>query len=87
MRVVVSPHAKKQLKKLPKTIRLLVSRRLIGLKNPSVIESKKLQGYKGIFRTRVGSYRIVYRKTPDQVYIVLVAHRKEAYLLTRKLLG
>jgi len=87
MNVVVSPHAKKQLKKLPKIIQLTIVKRLKALRNPSSVEAKKLQGYKDIFRTRVGSYRIIYRKMPDVVYVILIAPRKEAYLLTRKILG
>ncbi|KKT66746.1 MAG: Plasmid stabilization system [Candidatus Woesebacteria bacterium GW2011_GWA2_44_33] len=87
MNVVVSPHAKKQLKKLPKIIQLTIVKRLKALRNPSSVEAKKLQGYKDIFRTRVGSCRIIYRKKPDVVYVILIAQRKEAYLLTRKILG
>ena len=87
MNVVVSPHAKKQLKKLPKIIQLTIVKRLKALRNPSSVEAKKLQGCKDIFRTRVGSYRIIYRKRPDVVHVILIAQRKEAYLLTRKILG
>ena len=87
MRVIVSPRAQKHLKKFPKTAQIAIARSLKELKRPGKIKAVKLRGYKDFFRIRVGNYRVVYRKRVKVVYIVLIAHRKEAYLLTKKLLG
>ena len=87
MKVVVSPRAKKQIKKTPKTLQIIIIKKLQGLGKNSTVKSEKLMGYKDVFRTRVGVYRIVYRKMGKKIYIILVAHRKEGYLLTKKLLG
>ena len=86
MKVLVSPYAKKQLKKLPKTIQILVAKKLRKFDKLDSFESKKLRGYDDIFRTRLGNYRIVYRKLSHSVYIILIAHRRETYVLTRRIL-
>ena len=35
--------------------------------------------FHGLFRYRVGSYRIVYAKTSDGVLILRIGHRKDVY--------
>ena len=87
MKLIFSPLAEKQLKKLPKVAQLSIAGKVRGLHMGNLANVKKLKGYKNLFRARAGNYRIVYRRFSDEVYIVLVAHRKEAYLLTRKILG
>ena len=34
---------------------------------------------KGLFRIRVGDYRIIFRKLDDIVQIIAILHRKDAY--------
>ncbi|PIP15013.1 hypothetical protein COX47_02030, partial [Candidatus Roizmanbacteria bacterium CG23_combo_of_CG06-09_8_20_14_all_35_49] len=46
---------------------------------------EKLSGYKNIYRMRVGEYRIVYQRTVNQIYIVLIGHRKDIYRLVDQL--
>jgi len=47
-------------------------------KNPD--KGEPLKGkYKGMFKLRVGDYRIVYTKTRNGVLILRVRHRKHAY--------
>ena len=87
MKLIFSPFAEKQLKKLPKVAQISIAGKVRGLQEGRLVNIKKLRGYRNLFRTRVGNYRIVYRRSPDAIDIVLVAHRKEAYLLTRKILG
>ena len=86
MKVIVSPRAKKQIKKLSKTFQIIIVKKLLDIGKGTATRSEKLTGYKDIFRIRIGNYRIVYRKMKWGIYIVLVAHRKEAYLLAKKLL-
>jgi mRNA interferase RelE/StbE len=80
--VTFAASAKKELRDLPTEAigRLLPKiRELSG--NPRPVGCKKLHGYKGCWRIRVGNYRVVYsiedgRKMVD---ITRIAHRKEVY--------
>lgn len=35
--------------------------------------------FQGLFRYRVGDYRVIYSKSPGQVLVLRIAHRKEVY--------
>ena len=35
--------------------------------------------FRGLFRYRVGDYRVIYSKSPGQVLILRIAHRKDVY--------
>ena len=35
--------------------------------------------FRGLFRYRVGDYRVIYSKPPGQVLILRIAHRKDVY--------
>lgn len=85
MKVIFLPLAEKQLKSLGKAVQIIISRKV---REPFFISNKeeKLKGHKNIFRVRVGDYRIVYRKSHDQIFIVLLGHRKEIYRLLKALL-
>lgn len=79
MKIVLSSRAKKQLKRLSKIDQIAVAKKIRSLND--VVPEKKLKGYKNIFRVRVGSLRIVYKKTVQEIYIVLIRHRKDVYRL------
>jgi len=87
MRVRISLGAEKQLRKLSKVNQIVVAQKIRTFKVRSAVADTKLKGYKNIFRVRVGDYRIVYRKTSLEVYIVLIGHRKDIYSLLNRLLG
>ena len=88
MKVVVSPKAEKQLKKLAKLDQIAVLRKIRGLvKSARISQEEKLGGYRGAYRVRVGNIRVVYLKLPDKFYVVLIAHRREIYLLLKRLWG
>lgn len=80
MNTTLSPLAKKQFKKLSKLIQFTVAKKIrdlnLGLEISNV---KSLTKYKNIFRTRIGDYRMVYKKFPDKYYIILIEHRKSVY--------
>lgn len=40
---------------------------------------RKLKGSEDLFRIRVGDYRVIYEIRPEEVVIVHVRHRSEAY--------
>ncbi|MBI4655653.1 MAG: type II toxin-antitoxin system RelE/ParE family toxin [Elusimicrobia bacterium] len=45
------------------------------------IKSKKLTGeFKGLYRFRIGNYRVIYAQIPQGILILRISHRKEAYL-------
>ena len=78
MKVILSPRAEKELKKIHKLDQIAVVKKLRTLqKSTSEIQKEKLAGYTNIFRIRVGQYRIVYRHIKNECYIVLIGHRKD----------
>jgi len=80
MKIIISPRAEKELKKIPKIDQIAIARKIRLLKQPSVVlNEEKLSGFKNIFRVRIGQHRIVYRKTIKEIYIVLIDHRKDTY--------
>lgn len=68
--VVVSKVAEKQLDKIPNNYYKLIVKRLQELKyDPRPSGCKKLIGYDGIYRVRVGNYRIIYT-IEDNILVV-----------------
>jgi mRNA interferase RelE/StbE len=35
--------------------------------------------FEGLYKLRVGDYRVIYALSPDRVLVIRVAHRREAY--------
>ena len=35
--------------------------------------------FRGLFKYRVGDYRVIYAKTPEGVLVLRIAHRKDVY--------
>lgn len=87
MKIVLSPRAEKQLRYLPKIDQIAVGKKIRFIKEAKVSGEEKLKGFTNIFRIRVGDYRIVYKKTSREIYIVLIHHRKDVYRLVRQLFG
>lgn len=85
MKVILSPRAEKQLKHLPKIDQIAVAQKIRFIKETRVAGEEKLIGFANIFRTRVGDYRVVYKKTSREIYIVLIHHRRDVYRLVKQL--
>lgn len=85
MKLTITAHAKKQVRKLPKAIQIILSEKIRKLATESVASLEKLEGYKNFYKARVGVYRIVFVKYTSEVEIVLVGHRKEVYKLLGRL--
>lgn len=84
MKLTISSHAQKQIKKLPKSIQVIVANKIRKLTSTDFNTLEKLSGFANFYKARIGTYRIVFIKYPKEIEIVLVAHRKEVYdLLTR----
>ena len=86
MTVRISPSADKQLRSLSKFDQIIVIKKIKTLVDTNLRGSEKLKGYQNIHRIRVGSFRIVFRKIPNEIYIVLIGHRKDVYENLRRLL-
>lgn len=78
MKITIAPRAEKQLRKLPKFDQIAIAQKIRSLLKTQVAGEEKLSGYPHIYRVRVGSHRIVYRKI-DGIYIILIGHRKDIY--------
>jgi len=84
MKILIGKKAERYLKKIPKIDQIAIVRKIRLLVTPSFSE-EKLKGFKNIYRVRVGDYRIVFRRTKEEVFIVLIGHRKEIYHLVDRL--
>lgn len=72
-----------QAKKLPQSVWLRLVPRIESLvHNPFPVGSKQLVGLPGVYRIRMGDYRVVYRfhKTGKVITVVRIAHRREIYV-------
>jgi mRNA interferase RelE/StbE len=82
MRVIISPKAKRQVKKLSTVNRIVIVKKIRLLSDSIDYKSqnlKKLKGYENIYRLRVGTMRIIFKNNKDEIYIVSVGHRKDIY--------
>lgn len=85
MKVILSPRAKKQLKSVGRAVQIILAKKIREFV-VSLTGEQKMTGYQNMYRIRVGNYRIVYRRTSEQIYVILIGHRKEIYRLLRELL-
>jgi len=80
--VIIPQPVQKQLINFPKEIqtRLILATQLLA-EHPRPNGVKKLKGYEGIYRIRVGDYRIIYEVRDKELIILLLSftHRKDAY--------
>ena len=84
MKVILSPKAEKQLKKISKVNQIAVVNKIRTLRDSNDFHGEKLKGYSNVFRIRVGDFRIVFKKTQKEIYIVLIGHRKDIYELVNQ---
>lgn len=80
--VKFSNKAAKEYSKLPKNIQLRIDDKISYLQNlPRGHDTKKLEGTTNQYRTRVGTYRMVYEINDGEliVYVIRIAHRREVY--------
>lgn len=87
MNIRISPRAEKELKKLPKLDQIAIAQKIRALNVSVNLAEERLAGFPHVFRVRVGNYRIVYRKTKEEIYIILICHRKDVYKKLTELLG
>ena len=80
--VTLASSAEREIKSLPKSIQRRVERMIDSLRiNPRPRGTIKLKGREGIYRIRVGDYRIIYTVNDEKrlVDVSYVRHRSRAY--------
>ena len=78
----ISATAERQLKRLPaRDLEAVVAAIQQLATNPRPRGSRKLAGYRDVYRIRVGVYRVLYSVERKRVVIVIleVGHRKDVY--------
>ena len=78
----IKPSARKELENLSNSIIARLAPKISGLAaNPRPFNCRKLQGYKDLWRIRIGDYRVVYIINDDRkiVSITRIAHRRDVY--------
>jgi len=87
MKVLLSTLSKKQLRKLPKIVQFSAAKRIRDLAlNKKIPNVKPLVKYKNIYRTRISNYRMVYKLTKEEIFVILVEHRKSVYQSLKRIL-
>ena len=80
MIIRISSTAEKHFKNLAKLDQIILTKKIKSLAEVNQIyNEEKLKGYKDIYRIRIGHFRIVYKRTLSEVFIVLISHRKDVY--------
>lgn len=76
MQIIYTKQAVKQINALDGSLKQRVKAGIEGLPNGDI---KKLRGYSGLFRLRIGNYRIVYEASQNTVTINAVLPRGDVY--------
>lgn len=80
MKLFVTEPAGKDLRKLDKQTRERVEEALDRLLiHPDKVDVRKLQGKKDFWRLRIGDYRVILRSEEENLFVMRVRHRREAY--------
>ncbi|WP_457601544.1 type II toxin-antitoxin system RelE family toxin [Hydrogenivirga sp.] len=84
-RVEFLKEAYEELKRLDRPVQELIKEKIEKLsQNPEALKNniKPLKGkYSGLYRLRVGNYRVIYRMERDRLLILIIriGHRREIY--------
>ena len=81
-RVIVTPRAERELKRLPPSEQVPIRRAVDALAtDPRRGDVRKLQGRESEWRLRVGEWRVRFQRDPQSRILVLlrVLHRSQAY--------
>ncbi|MCD7746681.1 MAG: type II toxin-antitoxin system RelE/ParE family toxin [Lachnospiraceae bacterium] len=78
-RIILKKRAKKFIDSLPRNERQRIVAEIEKL--PDGDDIKSLQGHKGLFRLRVGSYRIIYEVNHGELIVIVIdaGNRGEIY--------
>ena len=76
------PSAAKELEKIDRPDQVRIAHRIDELSlHPRPAGAEKLKGIEGLYRLRVGDYRVIYMIEQDHllVLVVKIGHRREIY--------
>lgn len=77
MTVLWSPNSRKEIEKLGKEIQNKIIDKVEEFDERERGDIKKIA--EGLWRLRVGDYRVYYHKKEGDIYVLRVIHRKHAY--------
>ncbi|MSS77396.1 type II toxin-antitoxin system RelE/ParE family toxin [Anaerococcus sp. AGMB00486] len=84
-RLLISDDVRKKIKKMDKHLGLMLARdmkaKLDGLENPRSIGKALVGQYNGLWRYRIGAYRVICDIRDDELIVVAIdiGHRKNIY--------
>ena len=81
-KLIFSPQAEKELKKLPADVQLQIIHKLrhfLSASNPLDFASHLKDTDLGNYRFRIGDYRVIFDVEEDTIVILTLGHRKEIY--------
>ncbi len=84
-KLLISDDVSKKIKKMDKHLALMLTRemkaKLDGLENPRSIGKALVGQYKGLWRYRIGTYRVICDIRDDELIVLAidVGHRKNIY--------
>lgn len=87
--IQISKRSEKFIEKLSKNEQKLLISKIEDLLTDDfkLLDIKKLQGFRELYRVKVSNYRIVYRPVSKHkiIFVALIAHRKDIYNLIKNL--
>jgi mRNA interferase RelE/StbE len=78
----------KDLKKFPKEVRHRIDTAVqMVIQDPKAGSAKRLAGHSGLYRFRIGDYRMVYyvNESSHKILFLLVAHRRDVYRVLERM--
>lgn len=84
-KLLISDDVSKKIKKMDKHLALMLTRemkaKLDGLENPRSIGKDLVGQYKGLWRYRIGAYRVICDIRDDELIVLAIdiGHRKNIY--------
>lgn len=84
-RLLISDDVKKKLSKMDKYLALMLAKdmknKLDGLENPRRIGKALVGDYKGLWRYRIGAYRVICQIRDDELVVLAIdiGHRSNIY--------
>jgi mRNA interferase RelE/StbE len=81
-KIEISASAERELKKIKTEDQVRLLRSISSLaENPRPPGCRKLSGYEGIYRIRVGTYRIIYEIDGKRIIVTVlkIGHRRDVY--------
>lgn len=84
-KLLISNDVKKKIKKMDKHLALMLAKdmkaKLDGLENPRSFGKALVGQYKGLWRYRIGAYRVICHIRDDELIVlaIYIGHRKDIY--------